>query len=180
MKLTSDMIDEFVDLLSPLAKELDDRRALIFGAFGNNTSLGARIKFGSCVLVFLTNLAATLSEFGTIEEDLEAFVVLLRSAHSQVGADKKKRIVDLIQQCLNGKLNYALGFLTLGEHTKGDAKLCSQVDNLKARLYALRKSVSQNDTQDGSKEFVDILRQLNLIALQHSHISFNDMCRGML
>ena len=84
--------DELINTLEPWLIDQNQRRALLWSAFHNDSSLYRQIDFTGAAHPFTVNLVNTLLTYGEIRSGQHALIALLNAIQQQVGVNKQQRI----------------------------------------------------------------------------------------
>ncbi|MBN1287485.1 MAG: LysM peptidoglycan-binding domain-containing protein [Anaerolineae bacterium] len=100
MVLNPKIIEELLELLTPLMQEEKQRRALLMRALGVGASILNQIDYAGSTDVFIMSMINTLVAFGEIEPGKQAIWALMETIRKTVGDNKQKRI-DALRSMLN-------------------------------------------------------------------------------
>ncbi len=96
--LTSDMLTEITDLLSPILREREARRTRLAQALGPDNPLLGMFVYEGPTDVFVAHVVQRLIEYGELDNNKQALYQLLEAVRDKawVGADKQRRINEIL------------------------------------------------------------------------------------
>lgn len=102
MKLDRQSIASLGQLLKPLMESEQERKAILFNAFGSSSPILSQVNFGGSTDTFISLLLRRLADYGEVEPNQEAICVLLETVRGQVGIQDQRRIDSFLSQVQTG------------------------------------------------------------------------------